>query len=85
MENDLNKLLRSPSTLDECQLTRTVYNILCAIAFMHEANIVHRDLKPANLLINSDCNVKISDFGLSRTIPETCMDYKGHNTLMTRE
>jgi mitogen-activated protein kinase 1/3 len=31
---------------------------------------MHRDLKPANFLINSNCHVKLCDFGLSRTISE---------------
>jgi serine/threonine protein kinase len=34
--------------------------------YVHSASVVHRDLKPGNLLVNSDCELKICDFGLSR-------------------
>jgi len=46
-----------------------MYNMLCAMNFMHSANVVHRDIKPSNLLLNEDCQLKICDFGLSRTLP----------------
>jgi serine/threonine protein kinase len=29
---------------------------------------VHRDLKPRNLLVNSNCDLKICDFGLARSV-----------------
>jgi len=35
---------------------------------LHSAGIYHRDLKPANCLVNTDCCVKICDFGLSRAL-----------------
>ena len=45
------------------------YNLLCAVKYMHSGNVMHRDLKPGNILINGDCQVKICDFGISRTLP----------------
>lgn len=35
---------------------------------MHAVGVLHRDLKPNNLLMNSDCDLKICDFGLSRAL-----------------
>jgi len=37
---------------------------------MHSANIIHRDIKPGNFLIDSNCSVKICDFGLARSMPK---------------
>lgn len=36
---------------------------------LHENGVLHRDLKPGNLLVSKNCDVKITDFGLSRYIP----------------
>ena len=47
--------------------TVIIYNLLCAMKFLHSANVIHRDLKPANILINDECVVKLCDFGLSCT------------------
>lgn len=55
--------------LSEEHIKIITYNILCATQYLHSLNIVHRDLKPGNVLVNSDCNIKICDFGLARTLP----------------
>ena len=62
--------------LSEEHIKIIVYNILCATQFLHSLNIVHRDLKPGNVLINSDCNIKICDFGLARTLKKASDDEK---------
>jgi mitogen-activated protein kinase 1/3 len=43
-----------------------IYNFFCCLNFIHSAGILHRDIKPANILIDSECTVKLCDFGLSR-------------------
>lgn len=66
-EADLKKLCKSPTYLDPSQVRFLMYQAICGCRYMHSANIMHRDIKPANILINSNCSLKICDFGLSRS------------------
>ena len=60
--------------IDEEHVKIITYNMLTAVNFLHQHNIVHRDIKPSNVLINSDCNIKLCDFGLSRTVGGEAFD-----------
>mmetsp|Transcript_17019 Transcript_17019/g.40315 ORF Transcript_17019/g.40315 Transcript_17019/m.40315 type:complete len:405 (-) Transcript_17019:55-1269(-) len=66
METDLASTLRSSQVLtdDHCQFF--LYQILRGMKYVHSAQVIHRDLKPRNLLVNSNCDLKICDFGLAR-------------------
>lgn len=39
--------------------------IISGIDYCHRFNICHRDLKPENLLLDSQKNIKIADFGMA--------------------
>ena len=67
-ESDLKKVIKSAIHLQLKHIQTVVYNLLCAVKYLHTANVIHRDLKPANVLVNEDCSVKICDFGLARSI-----------------
>ena len=45
-----------------------IRQVLQALKYVHSLGIAHRDLKPENLLLDSQNNLKISDFGLSRYV-----------------
>ncbi|TNV74148.1 hypothetical protein FGO68_gene14951 [Halteria grandinella] len=67
-QSDLKKLLKTSIYLTDQHIQTIMYNLLCALKYMHSARILHRDIKPANILINEDCAVKVCDFGLARSI-----------------
>lgn len=67
METDLHAVIRA-NILEDIHKQYTMYQLLKALKYMHSANVLHRDMKPSNLLLNSECLVKVADFGLARSI-----------------
>ena len=68
METDLDRVIRSKQGLSEQHYQYLIYQTLRGLKYTHSANVLHRDMKPANLLVNSNCDLRICDFGLARGI-----------------
>ena len=67
METDLHTVIRA-KILESIHKKFIIYQLLKSLKFIHSAGIIHRDLKPSNILINSDVNIKVCDFGLARCV-----------------
>nr|XP_010924071.1 CBL-interacting protein kinase 8 isoform X1 [Elaeis guineensis] len=51
--------------LSEADSRRYFQQLIDGVDYCHSKGVYHRDLKPENLLLDSQGNLKISDFGLS--------------------
>nr|CAB3473668.1 unnamed protein product [Digitaria exilis] len=66
MESDLHQVIKANDDLTKEHYQFFLYQLLRALKYIHTANVYHRDLKPKNILANSNCKLKICDFGLAR-------------------
>jgi len=73
-DSDFKKILKSSLNLEILHIQTMVYNLLCAVKYLHESRVIHRDLKPANVLVNEDCSIKLCDFGLARSLTNIKVD-----------
>lgn len=57
--------------LSEELILRFFYQVCLAIEYIHSKDIMHRDIKPENILLDSQLNIKLCDFGWSARYSET--------------
>ncbi|SBT45578.1 mitogen-activated protein kinase 1 [Plasmodium ovale wallikeri] len=67
METDLHEVIRA-DILEEIHKKYIIYQLLRALKYIHSGLLLHRDIKPSNILVNSECHIKVGDFGLARSL-----------------
>lgn len=66
IESDLFKAIKG-NILGESHKKYIIYQIAKSLKYVHSAGEIHRDIRLSNILIDSECRIKLCDFGLSRT------------------
>jgi serine/threonine-protein kinase len=66
----LSELLKSQFKFDAGHTRRILGQLAQAIAYAHSRQVLHRDIKPSNLMLGTDGNAKLMDFGLATPLGE---------------
>ncbi|MCE9621330.1 MAG: Stk1 family PASTA domain-containing Ser/Thr kinase [Actinomycetia bacterium] len=64
----LADILRANGSINSQQAAEIAGEVAAAIGFAHRNGVVHRDIKPANILVGSNGQVKVADFGIARAM-----------------
>lgn len=62
----LKELIIQNGRLDYNRAIDIAIQIAKAIECAHKNNIIHRDIKPQNILVTSEGNIKVTDFGIAK-------------------
>ena len=73
---NLDKIIHQ---LEDIDLVAITYQIYVTIKYIHKKKIIHCDLKMRNILINTQNQVKICDFGISKCIDLTTLTSITHD------
>jgi beta-lactam-binding protein with PASTA domain len=64
----LADMLRGGRTLTASHSANLMAQVAAALGYAHRNGVVHRDVKPGNILIASDGQVKVTDFGIAQAM-----------------
>lgn len=84
MDHDLSGILAHPTLrLSEGHIKFLFRQIISGLSYIHRRGVLHRDIKGSNILVDTEGNLKLADFGLSRTIDLANKDAQYSNRVIT--
>eukprot|EP00889_Picochlorum_renovo_P002082 jgi/Picre1/29112/NNA_004505.t1 len=81
-------LCQAKGCVDQNVLAGITERVLQGLSYLHSNHTVHRDIKPANILLSTQGEAKVSDFGISAFVDNTlaqCHTFLGTVTYMSPE
>jgi beta-lactam-binding protein with PASTA domain/predicted Ser/Thr protein kinase len=78
----LADLIRTQGVLGADRAAEITGDVAAALGFAHRSGVIHRDIKPGNVLITSDGQVKVADFGIATVLSDTNTDLTRAGTVM---
>ena len=71
---DLDRYIKQQrKVLPEDHIMHFFKQITTGLDYIHQRHVIHRDLKPANIFLTPWLQLKIGDFGLSKSLDQTQM------------
>ena len=70
---DIFDYLVTNGKMSEPEARHKFVQIVSAVKYCHSHGVVHRDLKAENLLLDSESNIKLADFGFSNYYKDDCL------------
>jgi serine/threonine protein kinase len=73
----IKEYIDSKDNISTIEIVELYNQMLDALIYIHQKNIIHRDLKPSNFMITTEGEIKLLDFGISKSAEKNNNEYTG--------
>jgi len=73
----LTQRLKQMGPLQWCEVVSHLSQVLLALGYAHEQGIVHRNVTPDSIILTADATVKLSGFGLAKSLSSPSLTQAG--------